>query len=319
MAGLVGKGGASSGISYVTSATDPTALDDADDGYAVGKRWLNTTDDKEFVLLDNAAGSAVWVETTAAGGAGAPTNAQYLTLATNGSLSVERVLTPGTGLTGTDGGAGGAYTLDVNWAAPGAAIGTGTPVAGTFTTVRATAASGSGKVDVLVTGEANPKLEMNNNGRLNFGLGGASAVDAYFAHDPSSGQMVKLTGHLRVTEEIFLENNRQLGGKDSLGDSQTLIIRDTGDTVVMTAMDFEWFVDDMNAFTLGMALSATGNLAVTGTVQGTRLISTVATGTAPATAASTTVVTNWNADLLDGLHGSHYLRAKRVLQHMLYR
>jgi len=42
------------------------------------------------------------------------------------------------------------------------------------------------------------------------------------------------------------------------------------------------------------------------TVKGTRLISTVATGTAPLTVASNTVVTNLNADLLDGVEGSAY-------------
>lgn len=45
------------------------------------------------------------------GGGGAPTNAQYLTLATNASLSVERVLTMDSNMTATDGGAGGAYTI----------------------------------------------------------------------------------------------------------------------------------------------------------------------------------------------------------------
>ena len=47
--------------------------------------------------------------------------------------------------------------------------------------------------------------------------------------------------------------------------------------------------------------TATG-LTVTGTVTGTQLISNIATGTAPLTVTSTTLVTNLNADLLDGLH-----------------
>jgi hypothetical protein len=46
------------------------------------------------------------------GGGGAPTTAQYLTLALDGGLSAERVFTPSGALTGTDGGANGAYTLD---------------------------------------------------------------------------------------------------------------------------------------------------------------------------------------------------------------
>lgn len=47
-------------------------------------------------------------------------------------------------------------------------------------------------------------------------------------------------------------------------------------------------------------LTPAGVLTWQGTIQGTQLISTIATGTAPLTIASTTKVTNLNADLLDG-------------------
>lgn len=47
----------------------------------------------------------------AGGGGGAPTDAQYVTLATNGTLSNERVLTAGSGITLTDGGAGSTITV----------------------------------------------------------------------------------------------------------------------------------------------------------------------------------------------------------------
>ena len=46
------------------------------------------------------------------------------------------------------------------------------------------------------------------------------------------------------------------------------------------------------------------NVAFPGTLSGTRLISTIATGTAPLSVTSTTAVTNLNADLVDGLHSS---------------
>jgi hypothetical protein len=49
-----------------------------------------------------------------------------------------------------------------------------------------------------------------------------------------------------------------------------------------------------------------GSISADTTVQGSRLISTVATGTSPLTVTSTTAVTNLNADLLDGQHGSYY-------------
>jgi hypothetical protein len=45
------------------------------------------------------------------GGGGAPTTAEYVVLSTNGSLSNERVLTAGSGITLTDGGAGSTITI----------------------------------------------------------------------------------------------------------------------------------------------------------------------------------------------------------------
>lgn len=56
-----------SGADAVLKTTDPTVNDDANDGYLVGTRWINTTDDKAFVCLDNTVGAAVWTETTAGG------------------------------------------------------------------------------------------------------------------------------------------------------------------------------------------------------------------------------------------------------------
>lgn len=52
-----------------------------------------------------------------------------------------------------------------------------------------------------------------------------------------------------------------------------------------------------------------GNVVSLGTVTATRFISTQATGTAPFDVTSTTVVTNLNADLLDGLNGTSYANA----------
>jgi len=46
----------------------PTINDDVDLGYTVGSRWVDVTNDKEYICLDNADGAAVWTETTGAGG-----------------------------------------------------------------------------------------------------------------------------------------------------------------------------------------------------------------------------------------------------------
>lgn len=44
----------------------PTANDDSSAGYVVGDRWVDETNDKEYVCLDNTATAAVWTETTGA-------------------------------------------------------------------------------------------------------------------------------------------------------------------------------------------------------------------------------------------------------------
>lgn len=48
----------------------PTTGDDTNDGYAVGSRWIDTTNDKAYVCLDATASAAVWTETTQSGGGG---------------------------------------------------------------------------------------------------------------------------------------------------------------------------------------------------------------------------------------------------------
>ena len=48
------------------------------------------------------------------GGGGAPTNAKYLTLGTDATLTDERVFTPSARFAYTDGGAGASYALDLN-------------------------------------------------------------------------------------------------------------------------------------------------------------------------------------------------------------
>lgn len=53
----------------------------------------------------------------------------------------------------------------------------------------------------------------------------------------------------------------------------------------------------------------TGPLIVKATVTGTQLISTIATGTSPLKVTSTTVVTNLNSDLFDGVHETAFVRS----------
>jgi hypothetical protein len=67
------------------------------------------------VLKWNGSAWAPGTDNTSGGGGGAPTSAQYFTLTADATLSDERVLTFGTGLTATDGGAGGQYDVEVDY------------------------------------------------------------------------------------------------------------------------------------------------------------------------------------------------------------
>lgn len=42
----------------------PTVNDDSGDGYAIGDRWVDETNNKEYVIVDTTVGAAVWLETT---------------------------------------------------------------------------------------------------------------------------------------------------------------------------------------------------------------------------------------------------------------
>lgn len=50
----------------------PAVSNDNTEGYAVGSRWIDINNDKEYVCLDVTTGSAVWVETTGGGGGASP-------------------------------------------------------------------------------------------------------------------------------------------------------------------------------------------------------------------------------------------------------
>lgn len=52
----------------ITSLFDPTVNDDANAGYFIGQRWVNTDTDRTFIAQDVSIGAAVWKEVTPSGG-----------------------------------------------------------------------------------------------------------------------------------------------------------------------------------------------------------------------------------------------------------
>lgn len=96
-------------ISQLNELTTP----DTDDYLAIVDRQVSPIETKRITVGNFVTGGVV-----------APADVQYLVLVADAGLTVERVLTPGSGIAGTDGGAGSAYTLNLgvltaNWDAGG--------------------------------------------------------------------------------------------------------------------------------------------------------------------------------------------------------
>ena len=126
----------------------------------------------------------------------APVGATYLVVSLDGTLTNERVLTAGTGISFTDGGAGGNFTINATspsgWTDDGTtvrlttstdvvSIGNNTGTAGRKLTVTNTgtdygyrgigAASGDNILDLVVSGDTNARLAINANGDHLWGSG----------------------------------------------------------------------------------------------------------------------------------------------------
>jgi hypothetical protein len=75
------------------------------------------------VTISTGSDGAVTISSTASGGGGAPTDAAYVVLSSNGTLTSERVLTAGSGISIADGGAGGAVTITATGGGGGGGVG----------------------------------------------------------------------------------------------------------------------------------------------------------------------------------------------------
>ncbi len=67
---LIRDAAQSTGLAWQSNrvtTTAPTVTDDGSGGWRVGSRWVNTTTDVEYVLVDATTGAAVWLATTGSG------------------------------------------------------------------------------------------------------------------------------------------------------------------------------------------------------------------------------------------------------------
>ena len=148
---LGGGGGAPVGASYLTLGTDVTLTSErvltAGDGVAfvdggAGSTLtinidispltaIGTTDPaNDLLIIEDVTDGSIRKVTPnnlgITGGSGAPTTASYLVISADATLSAERVITMGSGLAASDGGANGAYTINID-ISPLTAIGTTDP------------------------------------------------------------------------------------------------------------------------------------------------------------------------------------------------
>ena len=110
-----GDGVAGNVVIAVTPDSTYEQVNILSNGTAISTRsYLNLISGTGMTIspVDNSGSNRCDITFTATGGGGgAPTTAQYVTLATNGTLTAERVLVVGAGLTLVDGGAGNNVTL----------------------------------------------------------------------------------------------------------------------------------------------------------------------------------------------------------------
>lgn len=126
------------------------------------------------------------------GGGGAPTDAKYLTLGTNATLTEERVLAPSARFAVTDGGAGGNYVLDF------ASAGT----AGTYAYPVSLTTDAYGRVTGVTAGQAPatpPSPASSVVTETSYGQSSATGTSSSYAREDHTHGTVALPAHSSTT------------------------------------------------------------------------------------------------------------------------
>ena len=175
------------------------------------------------ITITSASNGAVTITGAAGGGGGGDEGAQYLVLAVTASLDNERVITPGTGLSGTDGGAGSTWTIDIDDTVVATVSGT------TFTGATVHDLGMSGSLTHLSDGTsyllegANITITSSSNGAVTIastGGGGSSLWTSDFADSTYITGSVLLAGGSGFTqvsdagEDVISYIDGTAGGKD---------------------------------------------------------------------------------------------------------
>jgi hypothetical protein len=200
---------------------------------------VNEDDLRRIVLIQLArmsvAGEWNGLLNAGGGGGGAPTDAEYVTLATDATLTNERVLTAGTGISLADGGAGLAATI----------ANTGVTSLGAGTGISVSAASGASSItntgvtsNVAGTGisvsSATGASTITNTGVVSAGAGDGIVLSATTGAITISAPLI---GDLILPEYVTLATDTQLQNERVLtaGTGITLTDAGAGSTVTIAA------------------------------------------------------------------------------------
>jgi hypothetical protein len=159
---------------------------------------------------------------------------------------------------------------------------------------------------------------------INIGTSDATVINL-----GSANSTVTITDDLEVTNNLVVTSSgtASFQGQTTVGSvftatptgTRQVVIGQLGNTATLTAygnVTFGVSTASTGTFTgnvdIGTSLTVGTTLAVTNGITGETLTSTVSSGTAPLTVASDTLVSNLNADKLDGNQGSYYTNADNL-------
>lgn len=160
-------------------------------------------------------------------------------------------------------------------------------------------------------------LTISNNGDALVLNRGASGKTRILVNAPSAGndpsfiewdESVSNSAVMRISisDDTASNDSLQIGGSPT-GVFQPSLRFSTDGKLTLGTPNVAF--DSTNLYRSGVnSMKTDGNFFAIGSVNGNILVSNVTTGTAPLTVSSSTVVTNLNADLLDGLHSGSFMR-----------
>lgn len=204
--------------------------------------WVDATDGHIKIRRDD--GTDVDLET----GTAAAASAQFLTLATDANIPNERVFTPGTALSGVDGGAGSTYTLNHAQASSGDLhtdyfLATGTrDITGAFDIDKAAGVLFTGSV----SGSARARMQHD---KLEFGTGGSmdvelarNASNQWVTPDewiwtPSATQTLSLAGDAITIASVIKQIDNSTGASLTLTSTPTIADGVTGQMIIIVNVD----------------------------------------------------------------------------------